>query len=207
MAKRDLKKEFAEFYRASPKTCSVVDVPEFSFLTIDGSGDPNTSTAFQEAVETLYAVSYSMKFLSKSEGTDYTVMPLEGLWWVENMEEFSLENKAAWDWTVMIMQPDHLEMTHVSAALEQTRSKHPPALDRLGFHRFREGLAVQILHIGPYADEAPTIAGLHAFAEENGYALRDRHHEIYLGDPRRAAPENLRTILRQPVHPVEPLPR
>jgi hypothetical protein len=204
MPKLDLKKEYREFYNPSAKECSVVDVPEMQFLMIDGTGDPNTAQAYREALEALYAMSYYLKFFSKNAvGIDYVVMALEGLWWADDMADFSMADKADWSWTSMIMQPDHITAAHVESAMEEVRhTKNPPALDQMRFEPFREGLSVQIMHIGPYAEEAPTIIRLHEFAAESGYRLRDKHHEIYLGDPRRTAPERLRTVIRQPVEPV-----
>ena len=204
MAELDLKKQYRELYLPSAKECSVVDVPELQFLMIDGHGDPNTSDEYREALEALYAMSYTLKFLSKQkEDIDYVVMALEGLWWTDDMADFSEDDKSAWSWTCMIMQPSHLTADHMDAAVEQVRSKkNPPALDKVRFEPFREGLSVQIMHVGPYAEEAPTIARLHRFAGDNGYQLRDKHHEIYLSDPRRAAPEKLRTVIRQPVEPA-----
>lgn len=202
MAKTDSKKELREFYAPSAKKCSVVDVPDLQFLMVDGSGDPNTSQAYQEAVEALYGVSYSLKFQSKARGNDYVVMPLEGLWWVDDMTEFSTEDKSAWSWTAMIMQPNHLTEADVEEAIAQVRSnRNPPGLDLVRYQPYAEGLSVQILYFGPYADEAPTIARLHEFADQSGYRLRGKHHEIYLGDPRRTAPERLKTVIRQPVAP------
>ncbi len=201
MTKLDLKKELRDYYQPSAKHCSVVEVPEWNFLMIDGHGDPNTSAAYREAMEALYPVSYTLKFFSKQElGIDYTVMALEGLWWADDMDAFPGDDKDSWNWMSMIMQPDHLTEEHVAIAIDEVRAKkNPPALDRLRFEPFREGTAVQIMHIGPYDAEAPTIARLHEFAHENGYRLTGRHHEIYLGDPRRTAPERLRTVIRQPV--------
>ncbi|MGB5657784.1 MAG: GyrI-like domain-containing protein [Acidimicrobiia bacterium] len=201
MAKLDLKKEYRQLYNPSAKECSIVDVPEMQFLMVDGTGDPNTSVAYAEAIEALYALSYTLKFLSKTaEDVDYVVMPLEGLWWTPVIADFSIGDKSAWEWTAMIMQPDHITAAHVATAAEEVRrKKNPPALDRIRFEPFREGLAVQIMYFGPYADEAPTIERLHQFANDSGYQLRGKHHEIYLGDPRRTAPEKLRTVIRQPV--------
>jgi len=204
MAKLDLKKQYREFYGPSAKQPSIVNVPEMQFLMIDGAGDPNTSVAYAEAIEALYAMSYTLKFLSKTtEDIDYVVMPLEGLWWTPDMAEFSAEDKSAWEWTAMIMQPDHITADHVATATDDVRrKKDPAALDRVRFEAFTEGLSVQILYFGPYADEAPTIAGMHQFAVDNGYRLRDKHHEIYLSDARRTAPEKLRTVIRQPIEAV-----
>jgi hypothetical protein len=203
MAKLDLKKEYRQLYNPSSKQNSIVDVPEMQFLMIDGAGDPNTSVAYTEAIEALYAMAYTLKFISKmTEGVDYTVMPLEGLWWTSDMAEFSTDDKSAWEWTAMIVQPDHITAAHVATATDDVRQKKdPPALDRVRFEPYREGFAVQIMYFGPYADEAPTIERLHRFATDSGYQLRGKHHEIYLSDPRRTAPERLRTVIRQPIEP------
>ena len=201
MAKLDLKKDYREFYGPSSKEPSIVDVPEMQFLMADGAGDPNTSIAYAEAIEALYAMSYTLKFDSKTtDGIDYVVMPLEGLWWTPDMAEFSTEDKSAWEWTAMIMQPAHITAAHVeSAAIDVRRKKDLAALDRLRLEPYTEGLSVQILYFGPYADEAPTIERLHQFALDGGYRLGGKHHEIYLSDPRRTAPEKLRTVIRQPI--------
>ena len=201
MQKIDFKKELKPFYRPSAKKISVVDVPSMQFLMIDGQGDPNTALAYTNAIETLYAISYTLKFMSKKQlARDYVVMPLEGLWWAEDMASFSIENKDAWLWTAMIMQPDWINADMVAAAKEAAAQKKAlPALFKLRFQTYHEGLAAQILYIGPYADEAPTIARLHAHIVENGYRLAGKHHEIYLSDPRRMAPEKLKTVIRQPM--------
>ena len=171
------------------------------FLMIDGQGDPNTARAYTEAVEALYAVAYKIKFASKKQlQKDFTVMPLEGLWWAEDMSTFDAQNKASWLWTAMIMQPDWIDADMVERAKEAAaQKKELPALPKMRFETLAEGLAVQILYTGPYADEAPTIARLHTFIHENGYQRVGKHHEIYLSDPRRVAPEKLKTVIRQPV--------
>lgn len=168
---------------------------------VDGKGDPNTSQEYQEALGVLYGVSYSIKFnLKKESRVDYKVMPLEGLWWVEGNLNFGMEKKDKWSWTAMIMQPNAVTNNDVIEAKSQLQiKKRPVALPKVRFEAFKEGLAVQIMYFGPYSDEAPTIERLHAFAESEGYSLRGKHHEIYLGDPRRTAPEKLRTIIRQPI--------
>ena len=181
----------------------MVDVPEMAFLMVDGAGDPNTSPDYREVIEALYGVAYTLKFLLKKEqGLDYTVMPLEGLWWTPDMREFRAEGKGQWLWTMMIMQPDEVTPALFERAREQVRRKKPsPALERMRLERFHEGLAAQVMHVGPYAAEGPTIARVHAFLRERGYAFDGRlqkHHEIYLSDPRRAAPEKMRTVVRQP---------
>ena len=204
MEKLDLKKHYRELYLPSARECAVVDVPELQFLMIDGHGDPNTSDEYRQALEALYGMSYTLKFLSKqTEEIDYVVMALEGLWWTDDMADFSEDDKSAWSWTSMIMQPGHLSKSHFEDAADQLRAKkNPTALDKMRFESFHEGPSVQIMHIGPYSEEAPTISRLHQYAVDNGYRIRDKHHEIYLSDPRRAAPEKLRTVIRQPVEPV-----
>ena len=201
MSKTDFKKELKHLYQPSAKEFVVVDVPPMSFLMIDGHGDPNTAQAYADAVETLYAVAYALKFMSKREkGMDYVVPPMEGLWWVDNMAEFSTQDKSAWDWTMMIMQPEWVTQEMFEEALRQVeKKKNPPALSKLRLEAYDEGLSTQIMHIGPYEAEAPTIASMHAFIDRNGYQPAGKHHEIYLGDPRKVAPEKLKTVLRQPI--------
>jgi hypothetical protein len=202
VAKIDFKKEMKHLYRPSKAKFTIVDVPEMNFLMIDGHGDPNTASAYQEALEALYGVAYTIKFTLKEDPQtdDYVVPPLEGLWWVEDMTQFSMDDKDAWSWTMMIMQPEWVTPDLVEEARAETgRKKELPALSALRFAPYHEGLAVQILYIGPYDEEGPTIARMHAFAEEQGYALRGKHHEIYLSDPRRTAPERRKTVIRQPI--------
>lgn len=198
--KIDFKREFKELYAPAVKP-SLVDVPDMAFLMVDGHGDPNRADAYQQAVEALFTVSYTAKFIVKRTGggVDFTVMPLEGLWWVPDMSRFTTDDKSAWDWTAMVMQPDAVTAEVIDAALEQAAAKRDlPALARLRFERFHEGPAAHVMYRGPYAEEGPTIAALHAFIAEHGYVLSGKHHEIYLGDPRRTAPEKLRTVIRQP---------
>ncbi len=204
MSKTDFKKEWKHLYRPSAKEFVVVDVPPMNFLMIDGHGDPNTAQEYKDAIEALYAVAYKLKFMSKKEkGMDYIVPPLEGLWWVENMEEFTTEDKSSWDWTLMIMQRESVTQEMFDEALKEVeKKKDPPALSRLRLETYHEGPSVQIMHIGPYDAEGPTIARMHAFIDENGYEPAGKHHEIYLGDPRKVAPERLKTVLRQPVSKV-----
>ncbi len=199
MSKLDLRKRLGPLYDARSEP-ALVEVPAMSYLMIDGSGDPNAE-GYQQATEALFALSYALKFaIKKSGGPDYGVLPLEGLWRVDDLAALDLQHRENWRWTSMIMQPDQVTAELVERTREEVRKKKQlPSLDRLRFETFEEGLAAQVLHIGPYADERPTIERLHRFVEGNGYELRDKHHEIYLGDPRRAAPDRLRTILRQPV--------
>ena len=142
-----------------------------------------------------------MKFLSKLElERDYVVPPLEGLWWAEDMGAFVADDRDSWAWTMMIMQPDWITIDMVQRAMAKAAAKTGTASDSLRFGAFAEGLSVQIMHVGPYAEEGPTIARLHdEFLPDNGLVENGYHHEIYLGDPRRTAPEKLKTVLRQPV--------
>jgi hypothetical protein len=202
MAKIDFKKHLKHLYQPSAKEAVVVDVPEMNFLMIDGAGDPNTSQEYQDAIEALYAVAFTLKFMVKKQDpeVDYVVPPLEGLWWAQEMDAFAMGDKDAWEWTAMIMQPEVVTRELVDEAVrEVARKKDPPALPKIRFESYPEGLSVQIMHIGPYSEEAPTIQKLHAFAQQNGYQLRGKHHEIYLSDPRRTAPDRLKTVIRQPV--------
>ena len=201
MTKVDLKKDLKHLYHASSKEPVIVEVPAFDFLMLDGAGDPNGSPHFQAAVEALFSVAYTLKFMVKKEkGVDYGVMPLEGLWYADDMSQFSPDRKDLWKWTLMIVQPEYVTSNLVRLALEQVAKKKKLApLARMKFLKYREGLAAQILHLGPYGDEWPAVARLRAFIQEKGGQLRGKHHEIYLSDPRRTAPEKLKTILRQPI--------
>ena len=205
--KLDLRKELKAFYSPSDKKVEVVDVPNFKYLAIDGAIEPGlmpgTSPSFREAMQALYGASYTLKFmskLSKTDPIDYPVMALEGLWWVEG-GEFSFDGKDPWSYTVMILQPDHISPEMFSEALNQMRKKKgdQPAFARLRLEFFHEGLSVQMMHVGPYSTEKATIQKMDRFAHENGYLMHGKHHEIYLGDPMRAQPEKLKTILRHPV--------
>ena len=202
MTKIDLKKEMKQLYNASAKKAAIVDVPKMNFLMVDGIGDPNTSKEYQDAVEALYGVAYTLKFAIKKgpKAIDYGVLPLEGLWWVDDMTQFSTENKDIWKWTSMIMQPEFVAKELVEDAIEAAQKKKQlPALSKMRFENFDEGLSAQVMHIGPYSAEGPTIERLHDFIRTSGYELRGKHHEIYLSDPRKAAPERMKTIIRQPI--------
>lgn len=209
MQKLDLKKQFRHLYTASAKAVSVVEVPAFQFAMVDGVIPVGTAVAdsdsFQQALEALYGIAYTLKFrskLRKKDPIDYTVMALEGLWWAET-SEFDITAKVPMFFTAMIMQPDHLTEADFQAGLEELRRKRPgPALEKLRFERFQEGRSIQILHIGPYSDEPRSLTLMQAYIDEHGFRYRGRHHEIYLGDPRRAAPEKLKTVLRHPVEKV-----
>jgi hypothetical protein len=210
MEKIDLHKQYKHLYSPSAKKVQVVDVPCFQFAMIDGEiepgNGPGTSPVFRDAMEALYGISYTLKFMSKlrkDNPIDYTVMGLEGLWWVES-GDFDITRPEGWRYTVMIMQPEHITHEMYQAALQHLRSKRGdrPAFARLRLEDFTEGTCIQIMHIGPYAQEMATIAVMDAFAQEQGYQLHGRHHEIYLGDPMRASPEKLKTILRHPIRVI-----
>ncbi|MBN2212392.1 MAG: GyrI-like domain-containing protein [Sedimentisphaerales bacterium] len=204
MEKLDVKKMLSHLYKAMAKKCVIVDVPAMKFLMIDGQGDPNTVPEFHQAMEALYGTAYTAKFQLKfaKVGPEYVVPPLEGLWWMKG-GGWDQNRRDLWQWTAMIMQPDHIKDKHVKQAIEELRrKKNPPALDKLRFEKFDEGRCAQVLHIGPYDAEGPTIEKLHTFIGDEGYVLRGKHHEIYMGDPRRTAPEKLKTIIRQPVQMV-----
>jgi hypothetical protein len=213
-AKLDLKKQLKHLYLPSARECALVDVPEMQFAVIDGQVEPGLmpgdSPAFAEAIGALYGASYTLKFMSKKraeDSIDYAVMALEGLWTTPGGgADYATSDQ--WEWTLMIMQPDHITAEMFAAAREQLRTKYgkagrdPGVFDRLRLERFEEGQCVQIMHIGPYAEEPATLRRMGEFAGRNGYAFTGRHHEIYLGDPRTAKPENLKTVLRHPVVPI-----
>ena len=202
MTKIDFKKTLKHLYNP-PKRFITVDVPEMQFLMVDGHGDPNTTQNYKDAIEALYAVAYKIKFMSKKGmEKDYTVPPLEGLWWAEDMETFITRDKSQWDWTMMIMTPDWISAEFFADAVGQVRkAKDPAALDKVRLERYHEGLSVQIMHIGSYDDEGPVLSQMHSdFIPNNGYMENGKHHEIYLSDPRRVAPEKLKTVLRQPIN-------
>lgn len=201
MQKLDLKKVEHSLYSAPKGHAVAVDVPEESFLMLDGAGSPTSSNAFQDAIGALYSVAYSLKFAMKKadRGRDFAVMPLEALWWWDDPKRSFHEGpEKDWRWTLMIRQPDFVTARDVEAAIEDATLKTPLAA-KVRFGRYREGRSLQIMHVGPYKDEWPTIQRLHADIETAGYVKSGKHHEIYLGDPRRSKPENLKTVVRQPV--------
>lgn len=199
----DLKTTYRELYRA-PRDPVLVTVPPRPHLMVDGAGDPNTVAAYGEAVTSLYPLAYALRAAVKdATGTAYTVMPLEGLWWADEIEQFRELPRSAWRWTLMISLPDDVgQVDAVEVVARTTAERDLPAAVRLG--ELGDGEAAQVLHVGPYAEEAPTVDALHAFVTASGRELAGRHHEIYLSDPRRTAPERLRTIIRQPVAPLVP---
>jgi len=203
--KIDFKKTL-DSYHAVRGEFRIVDVPEMQYLVVDGSGDPNTSPAFHAAVESLYPVAYKLKFSSKREmGRDYVVPPLEGLWWSKDMASFtSARDKSRWDWTLMLMVPDWIGSDLVALATAQVGATSAPArLDDIRLESLAEGRCVQTLHIGSFDAETEVLAQLHdEFVPRNGLRMVGKHHEIYLSDFRKVAPDKLRTVLRQPVEPL-----
>jgi len=200
--KVDLKKQLKSLYQPPVGDVVEVDVPRMNYLMIDGEGDPNTSQAYVEAVEALFSVSYATKFLVKkgSQAIDYTVMPLEGLWWAEDMSTFSIEDKSNWKWTLMILQPDFVSQQAIQDAIAGATKKKPgvSALSKLRAEYFTEGRCAQVMHIGPFSAEGPTIERVHQFIAARAH-LAGKHHEIYLSDIRKADPSRWKTIIRQPM--------
>jgi hypothetical protein len=200
-SKVDLKKELKHLYQPSAKEVVRVDVPAFRYLMIDGDGDPNTSKHYAEAVEALFSVSYAVKFMVKkgAQGIDYAVMPLEGLWWSDDLSAFVSNDRSKWKWTMMIMQPDFVNEALIRTAIADVkRKKSIPAIEALRLESFTEGPCAQILHIGPFSEEGPTIQKVHDFIEARS-SLAGKHHEVYLSDIRRSDPANWKTIIRQPM--------
>jgi hypothetical protein len=217
VAKRDFRKELKHLYGPSAKTVEVVEVPEFQFAMVDGELEPETppgeSAVFHNALQALYGISFTLKFMSKlrkENPIDYGVMALEGLWDLDAKggikgeggagKEFDFDQSRPWRFTLMILQPDHITRAMYKEALAKLKDKKDnPSLEILRLDTFREGLCVQTLHVGPYDQQQETMARMQAFAEAEGLSFHGRHHEIYLGDPRRSKPERLKTILRHPV--------
>jgi hypothetical protein len=211
MEKLDLKQDLKYLYVPSAKKVELVQVPAMNFIMIDGAIEadqaPGTSPRFAEDMQALYGAAYTLKFtikLRKQDPVDYPVMALEGLWWVED-GTFDIRKPGNWKYTVMIMQPDLVTPELFAEALVQLRKKRgdQPAFARLRLESFHEGLSVQTMHIGPYAAEPATVERMQAFMQDNGLqdlvGLGGKHHEIYMGDPRRADPAKLKTVLRHPV--------
>jgi hypothetical protein len=201
MEKIDFKKELKHLYKPSPKEVVQIDVPSMNFLMIDGEGDPNNSKVYSDAVQALFAVSYAIKFMVKKgpSAIDYGVMPLEGLWWADDMPKFSADDKTGWKWTMMIMQPDFVTKEIAETAIAEVKlKKNPAAISALRFNSLSEGKCAQILHIGPFTEEGPTVEKVHHYIDTSG-KRRGKHHEIYLSDIRKADPAKWKTIIRQPM--------
>jgi hypothetical protein len=202
MTKVDLKKDLKHLYQPPKDNPVQVDIPTMNYLMIEGVGDPNTAQAYREAIEALFSLSYTLKFMIKKgpQAIDYGVMPLEGLWWADDMATFSVKDKSNWKWTLMMMQPKYVDKAMVKTAMEEVeRKKNPSALSGIRFEAFSEGKAAQIMHIGPFSEEGPTVEKLHRFIEQSSYTLSGKHHEIYLSDIRKADPKKWKTVIRQPM--------
>jgi hypothetical protein len=201
MKKIDFKQELKKLYQASAKDVAPVNVPAMDFLMVEGQGDPNTSQDYVDAIEALFSVAYALKFTIKKGALamDYAVMPLECMWWAEDMDNCAAGEKSVWKWTAMIMQPPFITSATVYGAIAEVQKKKPlAALSRVHLNKFSEGKCAQILHIGPFSQEAPTIKKVHQFIQTKT-ELRGKHHEIYLSDIRKAAPDKWKTIIRQPM--------
>ncbi|MHA2392484.1 MAG: GyrI-like domain-containing protein [Promethearchaeota archaeon] len=203
-AKIDFKKQMKELYQPGAQEVIKVEVPEMQFLMIDGMGSPGDSQEYQDALAVLYPIAFRTKFLSKANGKDYVVPPLEGLWWADNMEDFIEGIRDKWKWTMMIMQPDWITQDIINDAIAIVEEKKPELLEllpKVRLEKYKEGKAAQIMHIGPYSEEGPTVQKVHDFIKNeggkfDGYA--NKHHEIYLSDPRKANPATMKTVIRQP---------
>ena len=203
--KFEFRKAYPELYAPGSGDFMLVQVPPLQFLACDGHGDPNTSAEYSGALACLYPVAYTLKFASKKDlGRDFTVAPLEGLWRADDMDAFTRREKDTWDWTMLLAQPEWITGDMVQTAVTAVRNKKGlPGLERLRLFRLEEGTAVQILHRGPYDDEGPVLERMHhQWMPAHGLTFNGDHHEVYLSDPRRTAPEKLRTVLRQPVRPA-----
>lgn len=213
MDKTDFKKSDRPFYTAKTDRWTLVEVPDWQFLFVEGEGDPQVSQSYSLAVSALYGLSYALKFRSKKvHGRDYVVGPLEGLWWADDMNAYRSGDRQAWKWRMMIRQPDWIGEDDLEAVRATVRGKvekqsdtalATAKLDAVALGGFEEGLALQRMHFGAYVDEAPVLIELHdRYLPENGYAAAGLHHEIYLNDPRKVAPDKIKVLLRQPVRPV-----
>ena len=203
-AKIDFKKIQKDLYQPDAKEPVIIEVPEMQFLMIDGMGSPGDSQEYQDALAVLYPVAFRTKFLSKAKGKDYVVPPLEGLWWADDMNDFTEGNRDKWKWTMMIRQPDWINQDMIMEAIAITKEKKPELsklLPKLRLEKYKEGKAAQIMHIGPYSEEGPTVQKVHDFIQKEGGkfdGLKAKHHEIYLSDPRKANPATMKTVIRQP---------
>jgi hypothetical protein len=196
----DRREELGSLYRPRTTNPTIVEVPSIRFLMIDGSGAPSAAPTYMDAIATLYPIVYTLKFTAKTKGDDFRVMPLETLWWSEGCSVLDVDDPEGWRWTAMIAVPDPVTRRQVDAAIRDAgRRRTLPLADEVRLQAFHEGRAAQVLHVGPYGDEGPTIASMERFIEEQGFEPSGKHHEIYLSDPNRTASDRLRTIVRIPV--------
>ena len=202
--KIDFKRKLKEYYQPNKNEVVNIEVPEMQFLMIDGIGSPGDSQEYMDALAVLYPVAFKTKFLSKSKGRDYVVPPLEGLWWADNMADFIEGKRDKWKWTMMIMQPDWITQDMINEAIAITKEKKPELsnlLPKLRLEKYKEGKVAQIMHIGPYSEEGATVQKVHDFIMKEGGSFNghdNKHHEIYLSDPRKANPATMKTVIRQP---------
>jgi hypothetical protein len=204
--KIDYKRQLKQLYFCSNKVINIVNVPTMKFLRIDRDAIKDKDNSMMDASEAIVRLSYTIKFIIKRSkiGIDYISMPLECIWWNDGGEIFNVEDKARMEWSLCIMQPDFITESVLKEGIERTsKKKKMDCLDKVYLDSIEEGLCIQIMHIGPYDGENDTIDKLQAYLEVNGYELNGKYHEIYLGDPRRARPENLKTIIRQPIKRIE----
>jgi len=202
MEKIDLKKKYKSAFTGK-KQAQIIEIPPMKYVTFSGKGNPNTSLEFENAMGVLYGMAYTLKFAWKAKDRDFVVAPLEGQWWADDMQDFVEGNKDNWMWKVMIALPEYVGEEDFQAAKEALEKKKNPAmLERAGLETIEDGLAVQVLYVGPYSEEAATISAMHHFAEEQGYRLRGKHREIYLSNPQRTDPDKLKTIIRHPLEKV-----
>jgi hypothetical protein len=200
MSKKDLSRELQSLYFPSPRAPVIVDVPAMTYFMVNGKGNPNRGREFPNAMAALYGVAYTLKFSLKEERRPFIIMPVEALWWTAGSSSFDSKRKSGWAWTAMLASPEKIRRSDFDKAVRQASAKKPDVhYNAVRMETWKEGRSAQILHIGPYAAEQPTIERLHAFLRAEGFRPRGKHHEIYLGDPRRTAPERLRTVVRQPV--------
>lgn len=207
MPKLDLRKQYKDFYKAGPEP-RLLTLPPLLYLCIDGRGDPNRSPDFGAAMQALYSLAYGLKFAAKKQSSslDFGVMSVEAFWWAEDMAAFSLERRDEWLWRAVILQPEFITPALLDEVRADALKKKPEIATALGkafLFTAEEGLCAQIMHVGPYSAEGPSVAALHAFIEAQGLRKRGKHHEIYLSDPRRSEPERMQTIIRQPVESRE----
>jgi hypothetical protein len=202
MDKFDLLEQMKDYYSASINKVSFLKIPPLNYLMIDGKGDPNTSQIYKDSLQALYSLAYALKFAIKKgkPSIDFKVMPLEGFWWVEDINLFSVKNKGDWKWTMMILQPDLINGDLVTEMREQVvRKKGLVLAQKVRLEQYYEGDCAQILHLGPYSTEGENIEKLHTMIIDHSYQRIGKHHEIYLNTPLKTAPEKLKTIIRQPI--------